>query len=166
MAVWNRSRRALHRLEQHQLFPLDQAQVFRFFEEPANLARITPPSLGFRMASDQPVVMREGAVIDYTIRWLSFRLQWRTEITRYQPPLEFVDEQTKGPYAFWRHTHRFVPVPGGTEMSDLVEYALPFGVFGRLAHALLVQRQLREIFDYRRIMVQRLLLSEQGRRTL
>src|SRR5512142_1273178 len=107
-AFWKQNRRPglVHYLERRQLFPLNQEDLFRFFEEPANLARITPPSLGFQMADDQPIIIKEGAVINYTIRWLSFRVRWRTEITRYQPPVEFVDEQTNGPYAYWRHTHR------------------------------------------------------------
>jgi ligand-binding SRPBCC domain-containing protein len=70
-------------------------------------------------------------------------------ITTYNPPYEFVDEQLRGPYAFWFHRHLFKPVPGGTEMTDSVHYALPFGVLGTLAHLLFVKRQVRGIFEYR-----------------
>ena len=57
--------------------------------------------------------------------------------------------QAKRPYKLWRHTHRFSEVEGGTVIADTVEYALPFGLLGRLVHRLRVARDLGEIFDYR-----------------
>jgi ligand-binding SRPBCC domain-containing protein len=69
---------------------------------------------------------------------------------------EFVDVQAKGPYKFWRHTHRFSETDGGTSMEDMVAYALPFGALGRLVHRLQVARDLSRIFDYRARRVQAL----------
>jgi ligand-binding SRPBCC domain-containing protein len=77
------------------------------------------------------------------------RVRWTTLITAYDPGRSFVDEQLKGPYSFWRHSHRFAEAPGGTMVTDEVRYALPFGPVGRLAHALVVKRQLASIFAYR-----------------
>ena len=93
--------------------------------------------------------MRAGALIDYTIRVLGLRMRWTTMITTYDPPSKFVDEQLKGPYSFWHHTHAFVEENGGTRMVDTVRYALPFGAVGALAHPLVVRRQMRRIFEYR-----------------
>jgi ligand-binding SRPBCC domain-containing protein len=93
--------------------------------------------------------MNNGAIIDYTIRWFGMPIRWRTRILSYRPPEMFVDEQLKGPYTLWHHTHTFMPTVRGTEMTDVVRYRLPAGVAGRMAHALLVRRQLEEIFDYR-----------------
>ncbi|WP_135661697.1 SRPBCC family protein [Halorhabdus rudnickae] len=50
----------------------------------------------------------------------------------------FVDEMTGGPFARWRHTHRFEAVPGGTRVIDHVEYALAGGTVGRLASPLAI----------------------------
>ena len=93
--------------------------------------------------------MRAGALVDYTIRVLGLRMRWTTMITTYDPPMRFVDEQLKGPYSFWHHTHAFVEEDDGTRMVDTVRYALPFGVVGTMAHALVVRRQIRRIFEYR-----------------
>lgn len=124
-------------------------ETFDFFARPENLGRITPPWLGFRLTSDD-VAMRQGLRLHYRIRPLGIPRPWVSEITLYRPPHRFVDEQVRGPYRRWHHEHRFRAVDGGTEVTDEVTYALPFGVLGRLAHALLVRRQLEWIFEYRR----------------
>ncbi|WP_165420154.1 hypothetical protein [Edaphobacter modestus] len=49
----------------------------------------------------------------------------------------------------------FQTLPGGTEMKDTVDYALPFGLFGAIAHWLFVRRTLERIFDYRAAAIQR-----------
>ncbi len=136
--------------------PIPIAEAFRVFEDPYNLARITPPWLNFRVTSKERVAMRKGAEIDYVIRWMGIPMRWRTLITQYDPPDHFVDEEVKGPYALWRHEHTFEAVPEGTRVRDRVDYALPFGVLGRAAHALTVGAQLVKIFEYRQMKLDEL----------
>ena len=138
-----------YELECEILVPKGIKETFAFFENPRNLARITPPWLRFVVLSEGPVEMRAGAEIDYTIRYLGVSLQWKTLIAEYEPPFHFVDVQMRGPYKRWRHTHTFRPTEGGTVVRDHVEYALPMGPIGRLAHRIRVRSQLREIFAYR-----------------
>jgi ligand-binding SRPBCC domain-containing protein len=123
--------------------------TFAVFENPYNLCKITPPSLGFNVTSAQRVEMRKGAEIDYTIRWYGFPLHWKTLILEYEPPFCFVDQQLSGPYAFWRHRHGFEQATEGTKITDRVDYVLPLGRLGQFAHALAVRRQLISIFNYR-----------------
>ena len=129
------------------------SEVFAFFSDPANLARITPPELGFRIHGGAPRPLEAGSRIEYRIRWMGATLRWVTRITRWDPPLEFQDAQEKGPYALWIHTHRFRQTEVGVEMGDRVEYRLPFGPLGRVAHRLGVRRQLERIFEYRRTAI-------------
>jgi ligand-binding SRPBCC domain-containing protein len=135
-------------LSRRQLVPRPLAEVFGFFSNPANLARITPPWLGFRMVTP-PQEMREGLLIDYRIRPLGIPQRWRSVITLWDPPNRFVDEQVVGPYRAWHHLYEFHAVEGGTGIRDTVRYALPLGLLGRLAHLIAVRRQLTAIFAYR-----------------
>jgi ligand-binding SRPBCC domain-containing protein len=139
----------VHTLRRKQFLPHPITEVFRFFQSPENLARITPPWLHFQILTPLPIEMKHGTLIDYTIRWLGIPVRWMTMITDYAPPAKFVDQQLRGPYSLWHHTHTFIERDGGTEMTDVVQYVLPFGFFGNIAHSLIVQQQLDEIFSYR-----------------
>ncbi len=123
--------------------------TFAIFEDPYNLAKITPSCLKFQVISPRRIEMQKGAEIEYTIHWLGLPMHWKTLILEYQPPHLFVDEQAKGPYKFWRHRHTFEATAKGTKVGDHVEYALPFGQLGEWAHALMVKKQLLGIFHYR-----------------
>lgn len=134
-------------LEQEQWLPVPREVVFPFFADAANLEMITPPWVGFEILSPTPIAKRPGAIIDYRIRSHHLALRWRTEITSWDPPARFVDEQKKGPYRQWIHTHTFEERDGGTLCRDHVEYAVPGGA---PFHALFVKRDVRRIFAYRR----------------
>ena len=127
-------------------------EAFAVFENPYNLAKITPPWLNFRILTEN-LRMRLGAEIDYEFRWLGITLRWKTHITEYEPPFHFVDEATKSPYVLWRHRHTFRPVLEGTVISDRVDYALPYGFLWDAVHRLVVRKQLEQIFDYRQKMI-------------
>lgn len=124
--------------------PLDV--VFPFFASAANLERITPPRLRFKILTEGPLEMREGLLIDYRITLGIVPMRWRTEITAWEPPFRFVDTQLRGPYRTWVHEHRFEPDGDGTVCTDVVDYAVPGGA---PVHALLVRRDLQNIFAYR-----------------
>lgn len=144
-------------LERRQYIAAPLDEVFSFFEQAENLARITPDWLHFRIQSPTPIQMAYNTEIEYTINWLGFPVRWKTRITDYDPPFKFVDEQIDGPYTIWIHLHTFEPNEHGVLMTDRVTYRLPFGPVGRLTHRLLVQKQLERIFDYRRNAVNRIL---------
>jgi ligand-binding SRPBCC domain-containing protein len=133
-------------LRVEQSFDRPPAALFPFFADALNLERITPRFLRFRVVTPSPIEMRVGTLIDYRLRVRGIPLRWRTEITAWEPPLRFVDEQIRGPYRTWIHEHRFEVIEGGTRMIDTVRYAAPGG---RLVERLLVDRDVAEIFDFR-----------------
>jgi hypothetical protein len=125
------------------------AEVFPFFEDAFSLARITPDWLKFTVLTPRPVVMRKGLEIEYKIRLFGIPMGWKSVIAEYEPPFLFVDQQVKGPYQYWHHTHEFRPEGGKTRVIDSVDYALSFDPLSRIAQALMVRYQLRAIFNYR-----------------
>jgi ligand-binding SRPBCC domain-containing protein len=123
------------------------AEVFPFFADARNLEALTPPWLRFEVETPAPVAMRAGALIDYRLRVHGLPLRWRSEITAWDPPHLFVDEQRRGPYRAWRHEHRFTAQGEGTLVEDAVTYAVRGGA---LVDALFVRRDLDRIFAFRR----------------
>jgi ligand-binding SRPBCC domain-containing protein len=138
----------IHVLERRALLPVTVEEAFRFFADAANLERITPAELRFRITTPLPIAMMDGARIDYQLALFRIPFRWKTEITHWEPNKSFVDEQQSGPFRLWRHTHTFESSLGGTWMTDHVRYALPLSPAGELAHPI-VRRQLDRIFNYR-----------------
>lgn len=136
-------------LESAALVHAPLARVAEFFERPENLEALTPPFLRFHVVTPPPYVMRAGLELDYHITMRGLPLRWRSRITAYTAGASFVDEALRSPYAYWRHTHAFEARGADTLVRDRVEYALPLGPLGRLAHALVVRRDLLRIFAYR-----------------
>ncbi len=127
--------------------PRPRPEVFAFFADAANLDTLTPPWLHFRILTPLPQEMRAGALLDYRLRLHGLPIRWRSEITTWDPPRRFVDEQVRGPYRQWIHEHTFEEDgPNATAVGDHVRYAVPFG---DLANRLLVARDVQAIFRYR-----------------
>jgi len=138
-----------YRLERTQVVSGGLSEVFAFFKDPGNLETITPPWLSFRILTASDREVREGTRLTYRLRWQVFPMTWESRITEYVADRCFADEMVRGPYRRWYHRHLFRKVPDGVEIRDEVDYSLPLGFLGRLAHALTVRRQLEGIFAYR-----------------
>jgi ligand-binding SRPBCC domain-containing protein len=141
----------LYSLTRIQKFPVPADTLWNFITSPANLKKITPEKMGFVITSDTPVDKTyPGLIISYKISpiW-NIPLNWVTEITHVESKKYFADEQRFGPYQLWHHKHFLKEIDGGTEMTDIVHYKIPFGFLGDLANTILVKKQLADIFDYR-----------------
>ena len=138
-----------HTLRREQTLPGAPEDVFPFFADAGNLEAITPPYLSFEIVTPRPIEMGVGTLIEYRLKLHGLPIDWLTRIEVWEPGVRFVDQQLRGPYALWHHTHEFAADGDGTRMTDTVRYALPFGPLGEIAHALFVRRDLDRIFDYR-----------------
>ena len=150
-----------HRLHTTTWLPRPRTEVFGFFADAENLEKITPPELAFEIVTPTPIDVGEGALIEYRLGLFGVRFGWLTEITAWEPPYRFVDQQLRGPYRRWHHTHTFVEAAGpdgqpGTQMDDLVRWELPLSPFGEVAYPA-VRLQLARIFGYRQRRIAELL---------
>ena len=136
-----------------QFIPEPIEEVFSFFSKPENLKKITPKQLYFTINTPSPIPMKLGQIIDYTIKIKGIPVRWRSLISSYDPPHSFIDEQVKGPYSLWHHTHRFKEENGGTVIFDYVKYKIPFGLVGRIANFIWISKDLKRIFNYRKKII-------------
>jgi ligand-binding SRPBCC domain-containing protein len=102
----------VHTLTREQRLPAPPGEVFAFFADAFNLEAITPPWLGFRIATPAPIVMGPGTLIEYRLRLHRVPIRWLTRIEEWEPGRRFVDVQVRGPYRLCRHSHAFEPDTG------------------------------------------------------
>lgn len=140
----------LYQLHSKQALPISKKEAWDFLSNPANLKVITPEHMGFHILSGTDRPMFPGQIIQYKVSpFPGYTTKWVTEITHVNEGNYFVDEQRFGPYALWHHKHFIKEIDGGVEMEDIIDYKIPFGILGQLAHPLIVKKQLIEIFKHR-----------------
>jgi len=142
----------LYTLQREQWIPKPPEEVFPFFASTGNLESLTPDWLHFHVISE-PKAIERGTKIDYKLRIRGVPVRWQSEITVWEPPFRFVDEQRRGPYRTWIHEHRFEPRDEGTLVTDIVRYAV---VGGPLIQRWLVSKDLVRIFDYRQKQLEKI----------
>jgi ligand-binding SRPBCC domain-containing protein len=155
----------VHHYTTYIVLPLQINDVFPFFCDVLNLERITPPELHFNILTPHPIEISKGTVVDYRLRLYGIPLRWRSEITVWNPPYEFVDQQVSGPYHTWIHSHCFRARNGSTIVEDTVTYRLPLWPLGEIAYPL-VHHQLERIFQYRHNAIEQALLGTKQNATI
>lgn len=140
----------MYQYKSEQNLPIEMEAAWDFLSDPKNLKTITPDYMGFDILSGADRKMFSGQIIQYILTpILGIPFRWVTEITHVDQGRYFVDEQRFGPYTFWHHKHFIEPIEGGVKMTDIVDYKLPLGPLGKLAHWLFVSKKVKEIFSYR-----------------
>jgi len=129
-------------------------EVFEFFSQARNLERLTPDFLNFHILTPEPIEMRKGLLIDYKLRVRGIPIRWQSEISEWNPPYAFTDEQRRGPYRKWIHRHTFEAMgENETRVTDHVRYSV-WG--GALVNRFFVRPDVEMIFAYRREQMERL----------
>ena len=133
-------------------------EIWDFISSPRNLKEITPDYMGFDIVSDGlPDKMYEGMIIRYKVSPIfGIKTEWVTEITHIRENEYFVDEQRSGPYSLWHHQHIISKISDGVLMKDIVSYKPPFGFLGSIANLLIIRSRLNEIFDYRKVAIEKI----------
>ena len=141
----------IYRLHEIQNLPISMEQAWKFLSDPKNLKTITPDYMRFEILGGDEKMMYPGQIIKYIVTpVMGIPTKWITEITHVKEGEYFVDEQRFGPYALWHHKHFIKPIKNGIEMEDIIDYKIPFGILGQMAHPIIVKPKLKEIFEYRK----------------
>jgi ligand-binding SRPBCC domain-containing protein len=140
----------LYQIKTKQKLPISVDKAWEFLSNPKNLKEITPKHMNFRILSGADRTIFAGQIIQYKVTpMLGISTKWVTEITHVKDKEYFVDEQRFGPYALWHHKHFIKKIDGGVEMEDVIDYKIPFGIIGQIAHPIIVKNKLKQIFKYR-----------------
>jgi len=147
-----------YQLYREQQLHCDIETAWHFFSSAMNLSKITPKNMRFTVLSDDNnEQIFEGMIIDYTVSpMLKIPLKWRTRISQVELKRSFTDFQEKGPYKYWNHFHEFIPNKNGVLIKDTVDYELPLGILGNIAHRIFVKKKLAHIFDFRYSVLEKL----------
>ena len=129
------------------------ARVFRWHERPEALLDLMPLRRWVRI-EQQVGGLREGGRVTIAIGAGRLCLRWEARHFGFIQDEQFCDEQLKGPFALWRHTHRFEAIaPNQTVYEDRVEYELPGGAIINWLSAPVVRRLLTRTFEWRHQVV-------------
>jgi ligand-binding SRPBCC domain-containing protein len=140
----------LYQIKIKQNLPISVDKAWEFLSNPKNLKEITPKYMNFRILSGADRSIFAGQIIQYKVTpMLGISTKWVTEITHVKDKEYFVDEQRFGPYALWHHKHFIKKIDGGVEMEDVIDYKIPFGIIGQIAHPIIVKNKLKQIFKFR-----------------
>lgn len=148
----------IYTLETAQELKMPIEKAWDYFSSPENLAKITPKKMGFFITSKVDKKAYPGQIITYKVSPVPFiKTNWVTEITQVKENTFFIDEQRFGPYAMWHHEHFFESLPNGnTLMKDKISYKIPFGFIGHIAQVIFIKKQLKSIFEYRFITLEKM----------
>ena len=147
----------LYQIKTQQKLPISIEKAWDFFSNPKNLKKITPEEMSFEIISGAEKSIYPGQIIQYNVSPIfGIKLRWVTEITHVIDNKYFVDEQRFGPYSLWHHKHFFKEIKGGILMEDVVDYKIPLGWLGQLAHFIFVKNRLKKIFKFRENKLEKL----------
>lgn len=155
--------------------PYPAEEIFAFFANPHNLPSLMPAWQSARIEQEdivpppQPAhptaAFAAGTGTRLTLSFLPFphspiRLRWEAEIIEFVWNHHFCDRQLRGPFAYWQHSHFVRPViQHGNDVTlivDDVEYGLPGGAAGGMAHRLFLRKQIERTFAYRQAQLARI----------
>jgi ligand-binding SRPBCC domain-containing protein len=134
------------RFEQSFVVDRHVVDVWNFYTDIQHLRVITPPAIAIKVESNTSI--KQGAEIMLSGNLIR-KSRWKARIT-YCKPYEYIDEMIDGPFKIWKHIHRFVADNSSTKVIDIVEYELPYGIFGKMVDRIYVRRKIQEIFQYRK----------------
>ncbi len=139
---------ALLTFERRVSVPVDARTAFAWHTRPGAFERLAPPW------QDVRVVERKGTIYDGDRTTLELHLgplrrRWIAVHEGFREDRLFVDRQERGPFAEWRHEHRFHARGASAELEDAIAFRLPLGAPGRVLGRRYAFQQLDRLFAFR-----------------
>ena len=141
----------MYQLKDSVVLNISLDEAWDFFSRPVNLSRLTPDEMNLKVSQHNDHEIQEGVELEFEVApVMGISINWTSKITKVKKKEYFIDEQIKGPFAYWRHEHRFAPAKHGTIVTDILTYKMPFGGLGKLAQPILVRKKIDALFEFRK----------------
>ncbi len=137
--------------------PCSAETAFDFVARPENIRKISPPDVGLAFTST-PDRYALGSRIEFKVQAFGLVREIVHEVTAFDEPASFVEQQTSGPFQKWIHEHHFEDAGDGrVVIIDRIEFEKPAGVVGLIMTADRIRENLEIGFDFRHEQLERLL---------
>jgi ligand-binding SRPBCC domain-containing protein len=122
-------------------------ELFEFHLDSQNITKITPSNTKVELLSeDNPAF--EGKIVKLKTTRMFIPIIWEVKIEKLEKPNILVDLAIKSPFKYWKHQHVFTQKGNHCELQDIIEFELPFGVFGKIIESFLTF-DIKKMFEYR-----------------
>lgn len=123
-------------------------ELWEFHSDVRALKQLAPKGTKIAILG-QITKVEEGALHKIKISRFGISMRWDARITEVEPPHGFTDIAERSPFTYWRHRHEFKALGTGTQLRDRVNYAVPFGLIGKLLDRLLIRGAIKSMFRKR-----------------
>lgn len=121
--------------------------LFNFHLDSNNITKITPPDTKVYLLNEDTKTY-EGKIVKIKTVKFFIPTYWKVKIKKLERPNILIDEAVKSPFKYWRHQHIFTPKGDKSELKDIIEYEIPFGIVGKLIEPL-IECDIKKMFEYR-----------------
>ena len=142
-----------YQLSDHFEVQSDGEQAWDFFSRAQNLPLITPPWLKFTIANISQMQIQADSTLDYTLRWMGVPIKWRTKIIDWSPPRQFIDLQIRRLYTLASPASLHAKRAGRHDLRGYCDLSPADAADWAGSAALVVKKQLLEIFKFRRQVI-------------
>ena len=108
-----------------------------------------------KQTGEQAIAGRATGLIELgeTVTWRAKHFGiWQTlssKITQFDSPNSFTDEMVSGAFKRFKHQHLFNTVDGITMMKDVFDFESPYGILGKMANAVFLERYMENLLKKR-----------------
>ncbi|MBD1373125.1 SRPBCC family protein [Hazenella sp. IB182357] len=140
----------MHRFIRTLTIPVEMEDAWAFFSDIKSLYELTPAEMQLNLEIEGTSAVSEGKRFISQVNPLPLlRVKWESEIVEVRERSYFIDRQVEGPFASWQHHHSFREVKNGVEVTDEIDYQVPFGKLGIWTNEILIRKKIARLFDYR-----------------
>ena len=134
-------------------------KTFDFLTVVENFSLLFPEDYKFELLS--PVEkMDKGSEYEFRLARFGVSVVWGIVVEEVVAGESYRDRQAHGPFDLWIHTLKVEDHGEGCLLTELIEYDLPYGIFGKLTEDLFMRGELTRIFEHRHKRLQELILAK------